>query len=53
MERVDLVKSEYLMAIFKIPLFKSYSTFVTRMLVGKASRLFILKSDVYETYFVS
>ena len=36
MERVDLVKSEYLMAIFKIPLFKSYSTFVTRMLVGKA-----------------
>ena len=28
MERVDLVKSEYLMAIFKIPLFKSYSTFV-------------------------
>ena len=42
MERVDLVKSEYLMAIFKIPLFKSYSTFVTRMLV-----------DVYETYFVS
>ena len=36
MERVDLVKSEYLMAILKIPLFKSYSTFVTRMLVGKA-----------------
>ena len=36
MERVDLEKSEYLMAIFKIPLFKSYSTFVTRMVVGKA-----------------
>ena len=30
-----LVKSEYLMAIFKITLFKSYPTFVTRMLVGK------------------
>ena len=36
MKWFDLVKSEYLMAIFKITLFKSYSTFVTRMLVGKA-----------------
>ena len=35
MKWFDLVKSEYLMAIFKITLFKSYPTFVTRMLVGK------------------
>ena len=33
MKWFDLVKSEYLMAIFKITLFKSYPTFVTRMLV--------------------
>ena len=36
MKRFDLVKSEYLMAIFKMPLFKSYPTFATRMLDGKA-----------------
>ena len=58
MERVDLVKSEYLMAIFKIPLFKSYSTYVSwKSYLGSSflnlmsMRLILLANEYMNLYY--